>query len=63
MGGGAGKVLYIDTENTFRPERVTAIAERFKLDPEEVLANILVGRAYTVDNLNSMIVQAAGQMC
>jgi DNA repair protein RAD51 len=33
MGGGAGKVLFIDTENTFRPERITAIAERFKLDP------------------------------
>lgn len=34
MGGGAGKAAYIDTEGTFRPERIKAIAERFNLDPE-----------------------------
>ena len=28
-GGGNGKVIYIDTEGTFRPDRITAIAERF----------------------------------
>ena len=55
-------MLFIDTENTFRPERVKSIAERFGLNPEEVLNNVLVGRAYTVDNLNHMLMQAAGQM-
>ena len=29
MGGGEGKALYIDTEGTFRPERLLAIAERY----------------------------------
>ncbi len=29
QGGGEGKCLYIDTEGTFRPERLLAIAERF----------------------------------
>jgi DNA repair protein RAD51 len=29
MGGGEGKCLWIDTENTFRPERLLAVAERF----------------------------------
>ena len=29
LGGGNGKVIYIDTEGTFRPDRITAIAERF----------------------------------
>ena len=28
MGGGEGKCLYIDTEGTFRPERLLAVAER-----------------------------------
>lgn len=32
-GGGEGKAMYIDTEGTFRPERLSAIAERFDLDP------------------------------
>ncbi|KAH8818175.1 Rad51-domain-containing protein [Hyaloscypha sp. PMI_1271] len=29
MGGAEGKVAYIDTEGTFRPERIQEIAERF----------------------------------
>lgn len=31
-GGAEGKAMYIDTENTFRPERLIDIAERFGLD-------------------------------
>ena len=29
MGGGEGKALYIDTEGTFRPQRLQQIAERY----------------------------------
>ena len=29
MNGGEGKCLYIDTEGTFRPERLLSIAERW----------------------------------
>jgi hypothetical protein len=39
-GGGAGKVAYIDTEGTFRPERVHQIAARFNLEGEAVLNNV-----------------------
>jgi DNA repair protein RAD51 len=28
LGGGEGKAMYIDTEGTFRPQRLNAIAER-----------------------------------
>ncbi len=28
MGGGEGKCIYVDTEGTFRPERLVAVAER-----------------------------------
>lgn len=61
-GGGEGKVLYIDTENTFRPERIKQIALRYNLDAEQVLNNIMVGRAFTVDSLNNLIMQAAVAM-
>lgn len=39
-GGAAGKVAYIDTEGTFRPERIAAIAQRFGFEPEGVLNNV-----------------------
>lgn len=45
QGGGGGKVAYIDTEGTFRPERIKSIAERFGVDPDEALQNIVVARA------------------
>lgn len=45
MGGGEGKVAYIDTEGTFRPERIKQIAERYGLDPEACLENISYARA------------------
>jgi hypothetical protein len=34
------QVAYIDTEGTFRPERISAIAERFQLDAKAVLDNV-----------------------
>ena len=54
--------MFIDTENTFRPERIKSIANRFDLDAEGVLNNILVGRAFTVDSLINLLMQAAGAM-
>lgn len=32
QGGGEGKAMYIDTEGTFRPQRLVAIAERYGLN-------------------------------
>ena len=31
IGGGEGKAIYIDTENTFRPERLLSVAERYTI--------------------------------
>lgn len=45
-GGLNGNVLYIDTENSFRPERIAQIAKHRGLDPEKVMKNIFVARAY-----------------
>lgn len=46
-GFTGGKIVYLDTENTFRPDRLRPIADRFNLDQEAVLDNILYARAYT----------------
>ena len=49
-GGLSGKVAFIDTENTFRPERVSQIARVLGYDDQEVLKNIFVARAYNSDH-------------
>ncbi|MFQ5978999.1 MAG: DNA repair and recombination protein RadA [Candidatus Heimdallarchaeota archaeon] len=49
--GSPVQVIYIDSEGTFRPERIVAMTERWDvLNAEEVLANIAVGRAYNSDH-------------
>lgn len=44
-GGAEGKVAYIDTEGTFRPERIKQISERFGVDGDAACENIIYGRA------------------
>ena len=50
QGGLGGKVIYIDTENTFRPERILQMAKKVGLDEEQALKNIKVARAYNSDH-------------
>lgn len=49
-GGLNGKCIFIDSESTFRPERITQIANAMGLDPKKVLKNILVARAFNSDH-------------
>ncbi|HLG24653.1 MAG TPA: DNA repair and recombination protein RadA [Candidatus Nanoarchaeia archaeon] len=42
--------VYIDTENTFRPERIKQLAKGAGVDEEEALKNIKVARAYNSDH-------------
>jgi DNA repair protein RadA len=49
-GGLNGSALYIDTEQTFRPEWIFKIAKRVELDPKKVLQKILVAEAYNSDH-------------
>ena len=44
------EAVYIDTENTFRPERIIQLAEGAGLNPEKVLKNVKVARAYNSDH-------------
>ena len=61
-GGGEGRVLYIDTEGTFRPERIVAIAERFNLNQQDVLDNVAFARAYNTDHQMELLNQACAMM-
>lgn len=61
-GGGEGKAIYIDTEGTFRPEKLAPIAERFNLEPKEVIENVFYARAYNTDHQNLLLKQVCGLM-
>ena len=45
-GGLDGHTMIIDTEQTFRPERIVQMSEALELDPDEVLRKIHVARAF-----------------
>jgi DNA repair protein RadA len=67
MGGLDGSVIIIDTENTFRPERieqmVAGLSQKLEqdFDPAEFLKNIHVARAYN-SNHQILLVDAAMEM-
>ena len=62
MGGAEGKCLFIDTEGTFRPERLLATAERFGLAGNDVLDNVAYARAYNTDHQSQLLIQASAMM-
>jgi DNA repair protein RadA len=49
-GGAGGMVVFIDTEGTFRPERIVQIAKGIGIEPEDALKNIKVARAFNSDH-------------
>ena len=49
-GGLGGATLFIDSEATFRPERIAQLATEAGLKPEEVLKNIQVARSENSDH-------------
>lgn len=64
-GGLEGSVIMIDTENTFRPERIAQMVKGLKngedLEPEEFLKNIHVARAYN-SNHQILLVESASEL-
>lgn len=59
-GGLGGAVIFIDTEGTFRPERVDQIARARGLNSEEVLKKIAICKAYNSSHLE-LIVKSMGK--
>jgi DNA repair protein RadA len=60
-GGLNGSAIMIDTENTFRPERIKDMAEGAELDYEDILKNIHVARAYN-SNHQILLVERAREL-
>ena len=92
MGGGQGKVVYLDTEGgyspchisssfmnlcihsfihsfihplahfsgNFRPERIESIADRYGLDAEQTLDNIIVCRVFSHEEQMDIVKPIAG---
>jgi DNA repair protein RadA len=48
--GRVGTTLYIDTEGTFRPERIIQIAQGQQIPTDKILKNIIVARAFNSDH-------------
>ena len=61
-GGAEGKAIYIDTEGTFRPNRLQAIAERFGMDPAVALENVAYARAHNSEHQMELLKMAAAIM-
>lgn len=60
-GGLNGNVIWIDSEQTFRPERIVQIAKGQNLDPNKVLKNIFVSRAFNSEH-QILLVEKAPEM-
>ncbi len=61
-GGLNGHALFIDTENTFRPERIIQMAEANGMDPKEALGRIHVARAFN-SNHQMLLAERAQEIC
>ena len=58
QGGLSGEVVYIDTESTFRPERIIDMARAVHLDPEAALGHIHVARAFNSNHQMLLVAKA-----
>ena len=54
-GKEEGSIIFIDTENTFRPERIHQIAEVRGLEPEEIMKRVFVCRINNSSHLEAII--------
>ncbi|TNJ30097.1 Dmc1b [Giardia muris] len=60
--GGGGRVLFIDTEKTFLPEKIKQIAQRFGLDPGKVLESITVARIFNYEQQMSCLAAVSDKL-
>ncbi|MCI4324927.1 MAG: DNA repair and recombination protein RadA [Thermoplasmata archaeon] len=58
QGGLNGEVVYIDTESTFRPERIVDMSKALSMDPTEALTKIHVARAYNSNHQMLLVAKA-----
>ncbi|MCI4366436.1 MAG: DNA repair and recombination protein RadA [Thermoplasmata archaeon] len=58
QGGLSSEAVYIDTESTFRPERIVSMAKANGLDPAEALSHIHVARAFNSSHQMLLVAKA-----
>ncbi|MCI4346974.1 MAG: DNA repair and recombination protein RadA, partial [Thermoplasmata archaeon] len=58
QGGLEGEVVYIDTESTFRPERIVDMAKAVGLEPEIALSHIHIARAFNSNHQMLLVAKA-----
>ncbi len=58
MGGLSSRAVYIDTEGSFTPKRISELASHKNLSPREALKNIYYTRADSVNKLFEVVVKA-----
>ena len=58
QGGLEGEVVYIDTESTFRPERIVDMAKALGVEPEGALNRIHVARAFNSNHQMLLVTKA-----
>jgi DNA repair protein RadA len=59
-GGLDGGVIYIDTEGTFRPERLEQIADSRGLNASEILKNVSLCKVYNSSHLELIVKDLGG---
>jgi DNA repair protein RadA len=62
QGGLNAKVLFLDSEGTFAPQRIHQIAQAMSLDPDKILEGIFIARTYNSDH-QIMTVDHAFKLC
>ncbi|MCL4519216.1 MAG: DNA repair and recombination protein RadA [Thaumarchaeota archaeon] len=62
QGGLGSKAVYIDTENTFRPERIAEIARARGLDPDSALDGIIVAKAFNSSHQELILRELGAQV-
>ncbi|MDA4130515.1 MAG: DNA repair and recombination protein RadA [Thaumarchaeota archaeon] len=62
QGGMDSKVVYIDTENTFRPERIAEIAHSRGQRSDTILAGIIVAKAFNSSHQELILAELGAQI-
>ena len=57
LGGLETSVIFVDGGNTFKPYKVSRIAQFYQLDPRQVLDRVHISRAFTAYQMTSVILE------
>ena len=62
QGGLGAKVVYVDTENTFRPERIAEIANARGQDGDAILDGVVVAKAFNSSHQELILAELGAQI-